>query len=250
MASPIADKLDIQEEIKVNEQKITSAGKTKWGSRSWLKLFVWFCAASFVAVILIIWISDARTRAVAKPYLFTDPQQISQSDVDRVAVVLGCSPTIAGRVNLFYQYRIDAAVELWFSGKVRGFIVSGDNRTKHYSEPDAMKASLIKAGVPEDKIICDYAGLCTLDSIVRADRNFGKNRLIIVSQEFHNERAICIAKHHQIDAVGYKARDVTGAGGARTHMREKLARVKMWLDLKILKTKPKHHEEKHVILGF
>ncbi|MEN3941397.1 ElyC/SanA/YdcF family protein [Prosthecobacter sp. SYSU 5D2] len=158
-----------------------------------------------------------------------------------VALVLGCSPSIGSRPNLFYQYRMEAAAALYHSGKVRALIVSGDNSTHLYDEPTAMKESLVAAGVPADRIYCDYAGFRTLDSVVRAKEIFGQSRFIIVSQRFHNERAVFLARQHGLEATGFNAEDVSRTFGLATHLREYLARVNAALDVTLLQTEPKFY---------
>src|SRR5690606_5258622 len=106
-----------------------------------------------------------------------------------IGLVLGTSDQIDGRENLYFRYRIDAAVELWKAGKVKLLIVSGDNRTQFYNEPKRMKAALVKRGVPRDRIVYDFAGLRTLDSVIRAKRIFGVDRVLVISQKFQNQRA-------------------------------------------------------------
>jgi len=157
----------------------------------------------------------------------------------RVGVVFGCDDKIGGRENLYFRYRIEAAADLWKSGRLQCLIVSGDNRTKHYNEPLRMREALIAAGVPPDRVVCDYAGLCTLDSVVRAKEIFGVGQVVFISQRFQNERAIYLARANGMDAVGFNAKDVQGRGGWRTRLREVGARVKMWLDVNILKTRPR-----------
>lgn len=159
----------------------------------------------------------------------------------RVALVLGCSPTVqSGRPNLFFRYRIEAAARLYHAGKASHLLVSGDNRTEYYDEPTAMTEALVKLDVPRDKIVRDYAGLSTLDSVVRAREIFGQDKLIIVSQTDHAVRAVYIAKVKGIDACAYPARDVGSVGGFKQHLREVLARVKTVLDVNILNRQPRH----------
>jgi SanA protein len=156
-----------------------------------------------------------------------------------VALVLGCSPKIGGSPNLFFKFRIDAAVALHRAGRVKAFIVSGDNGTKDYDEPTVMKEALVARGVPESAIYCDYAGFRTLDSVVRAQSIFGQSRFIIVSQHFHNERAIFLARRRGLDAVGFDAADVSRSMAPMTYLREYLARVQAVLDVTLLQTRPK-----------
>lgn len=156
------------------------------------------------------------------------------------ALVLGCAKTLPdGRNNLYFLYRVDAAAELYHAGIVRHLIVSGDNSREDYDEPTDMKDALVAKGIPPGRIHCDYAGFRTLDSVIRAREIFQQDRIIVVSQEFHAQRAVYIALHHGIDATGFAARDVTSSGGVRTRLRENLARVKAVLDLHLLRTSPK-----------
>lgn len=148
------------------------------------------------------------------------------------AVVLGTSPTGRnGGPNRFFHARIDACADLYDAGRIDRIIVSGDNRYVYYNEPAAMKSALVARGVPADVIFLDYAGFRTLDSVVRAKEVFGQSSFIVVSQRFHNERAVFIAGKKGIDAVGYNAGDVGFHYGFVTYVREWFARCKVFLDL-------------------
>ncbi len=103
-----------------------------------------------------------------------------------------------------------------------------------------MRQALVERGVPANRIVCDYAGLRTLDSVVRAKEIFGVTSLVFITQRFQNERAIYLAKAHGMDAFGFNARDVETRAGAKTKLREIGARFKMWLDIHFLKTRPRH----------
>ncbi len=166
----------------------------------------------------------------------------------KVGLVLGCSKYLSsGRNNLYFQQRIESAKELYFAGKVQFLLVSGDNSTKYYDEPTTMKKDLIQLGVPENKIFCDYAGLSTLDSVVRARQIFNENKFTVVSQDFHVRRAIYLGLAHDIDLVGYSTKGVSGVGSLKTEMRECLARTKALLDIHLLKTEPKFSGEQVTI---
>lgn len=156
-------------------------------------------------------------------------------------LVLGVSAKLPdGRENLYFKYRIKAAAELYHAGKVKHLIVSGDNRTADYNEPESMRKALISLGVPDSAITLDYAGLRTLDSVVRAKEIFSQEKITIISQRAHDERALLIAKHYKIDAIAFAADDVAFRSAIGSHVREWLARVKVLLDLYILHTAPKH----------
>ena len=156
----------------------------------------------------------------------------------RVGLVFGTSARINGLENLYFRYRIDATAKLWKAGKLKTVIVSGDNSSKYYNEPGKMKQALIERGIPAERIVCDFAGLRTLDSVVRAKEIFGLNSIVFISQRFQNERAIYLAKANGIDAYGFNARDVVSHAGIKTKVREIGARVLMWMDVHLLGTRP------------
>ncbi len=165
----------------------------------------------------------------AKNKTFWDSSKITKN---KVGLVLGTAKHLKnGNINLFFQYRIDATVELYKKGKIEFVLVSGDNGTKTYDEPVDFRDELIKRGIPENKIFLDYAGFRTLDSVVRAKKVFGLNSFTVISQEFQNERAIYLAEKNGIKAIGFNAEDINGKYGFRTHLREYFARVKVFLDI-------------------
>lgn len=156
----------------------------------------------------------------------------SDAPPNHVGLLLGTSPVLRnGKVNLYFKYRIDAAIELYRAGKVKYLLVSGDNSRSEYNEPLEMKNALIVRGIPENRIFLDYAGFRTLDSVVRAKEIFGQNTFTVISQKFHNERAVYLARHYDIEAIGFNAQDVSAYNGFKTRIREWLARVKVFVDL-------------------
>ena len=149
-----------------------------------------------------------------------------------VGLLLGTNPYLKnGQPNKYFLYRIEAAVQLYEAGKIEYILVSGDNHRNDYNEPEEMKRALINKGIPEERIVLDYAGFRTLDSVVRAKEVFGYDTFIVISQRFHNERALFLAKHHGIQAIGFDAQDVTAYYGFKTRVREYLARTKLFVDL-------------------
>lgn len=160
---------------------------------------------------------------------------------NRVGLVLGTSNRISnGSSNPYYTYRIDATVALFKAGKIKFILVSGDNGSIYYNEPNTIKKDLIKAGIPEEVIFLDYAGFRTLDSMVRAKFIFGLDNVTVISQKFHNERAIYIAEQKGLKAIGFNAQDLSTSQGFKVHFREYLARVKVFIDM-ILNTQPKFY---------
>ena len=172
----------------------------------------------------------------AKDRLYTSVDQIPYS---KVGLLLGTSRDGRnGHHNPYYDRRIAAALELLRAGKIKYILISGDNGRKTYSEPEMMRADLIAAGIDSTRIYLDYAGFRTFDSVIRLKAIFGQDSVTIISQKFHNERALYIAKKEGIYAIGYNAKDVGARQGLKTQMREKLARVKVFVDA-LFGTKPK-----------
>jgi SanA protein len=163
----------------------------------------------------------------------------------KVGLLLGTSKYITnGTKNLYFSYRIEAAIQLYYSGKIEFILVSGDNATIQYNEPITIKKELLKRGIPENRIILDYAGFRTFDSMIRAKEVFGQNELTVISQPFHNERALFIGRKNGMDVIGFNAKDVTDYTAFKTQLREKFARIKMLLDIYFLNTQPKFLGEK------
>ena len=162
-------------------------------------------------------------------------------------LVLGTSKYLwNGKRNLYYTNRIIAAVELYNCDKIDYIIVSGDNRARNYNEPITMYNDLVAAGIPRRKIILDYAGFRTLDSVVRGKEVFGQNQFTIISQLFHNQRAIYIARQKGIEAIAYNAGDEAGELPFKVQMREIAARMLVMIDLTTAK-QPHFLGEKVVI---
>jgi SanA protein len=163
----------------------------------------------------------------------------------QVALLLGTVPQLShGRINRYFQYRIDAVVQLYKAGKIKHIIASGDNRSKYYNEPLAMFKALTERGIPKSAITLDYAGLRTLDSVVRCREVFSQEDIVIISQAFHNKRALFISRFYGITAIGFNAEGVPWQDDVKTPTREYFARLKAVLDLYILRTKPKFLGEK------
>ena len=163
---------------------------------------------------------------------------------NRVGIVLGTAKKIkGGSPNPYYTNRIMATIALYNSGKINFVLVSGDNETIHYNEPMSIKKDLVSGGIPEEHIFLDYAGFRTLDSMVRAKEVFGLENVTVISQKFHNERAIYLAEKKGLKAIGFNANDISRNQGLKVQFREYFARVKVFIDL-FLNTQPKFYGDK------
>ena len=170
----------------------------------------------------------------AKGKVFSETDSITPT---KWGLLLGTTPQtrIGNRQNLFYKNRIDAAVQLYKAGKIEKILVSGAEKSlEGVNEVVCMRDSLVARGVDAGAIVLDGKGNRTLESVVRAVNVYGIHRFIVISQRFHNERAIYQAEHLDLDVngiTGFNADDVHTGTSFLIYLREYLARVKMFLDL-------------------
>ncbi|WP_087016006.1 SanA/YdcF family protein [Thaumasiovibrio subtropicus] len=195
------------------------------------------CAFSLVAIDQ--WISFRYRNDI-----YNDVQLIPER---RVGIVLGTSKYIGKTLNWFYQHRIDSALKLYDAEKVSVLLLSGDNAHRSYNEPWTMKRDFMRAGVPDENIVLDYAGFRTLDSIVRANKIFEANDLVVITQRFHCERALFLAEHNNIDAICFAAPMPGGLSGWKIRGREVLARFNAVVDVYLLNKQPKFLGPPHPI---
>ncbi|NAW51012.1 SanA protein [Elizabethkingia argentiflava] len=155
-------------------------------------------------------------------------KKISKIPTQKCALVLGTSPkTREGRANPYFISRLEAVMALYNLGKIKRIIVSGE-KSRNYDEPHAMKNYLIyNGGIPEYSIIEDPGGFNTQTSISRCKYIYQEHNIIIVSQRFHNVRALFIARKEKMNAYAFDAKDINAKESFyRNHAREFLARVK------------------------
>lgn len=156
-----------------------------------------------VPMFLLMLMIDFGTSYLVKDKVYT---QLTSLPYRENTMVLGTAKYyIGGSPNLYYKYRLQAAKYLYQAQKTSRLLMSGDNKTPYYNEPKVMTADLIKMGVPSQVIWQDYAGYKTLDSVIRAAKVMKIEPFIIISQQFHCERALFIAKVKGIDAICYVA---------------------------------------------
>jgi SanA protein len=208
------------------------------------KILIWTIITGLILSLIFILIANHRINKQTGNQVFNSIDSIPEN---KVGLLLGTSKYLkSGKSNQYFEYRISAAEKLFKSGKVKYIVISGDNSTDSYNEPQDMKDELIKRGIPGNKIYLDYAGFRTYDSVYRLKEIFGQENFTIISQEFHNRRAVYIANSLHLNAVGFNARDVDDYNGFKTKVRELFARVKVIIDITFNK-KPKFLGEKITI---
>lgn len=184
-------------------------------------LLALFCTAA---------LADIFISFQARRFSYNDPALLPAC---RYALLLGTAKYLGEQkaINRYYRYRMDAAVELWRAGKISAIVVSGSGLNQAVSETVCMQADLVAAGVPETAVWQDPAGMRTLDSIIRFKECFGDASVCIISQPFHNQRALVQAQFYGLNAVAYNARIIGWRAGFKIHLRERLARLRLWYDL-------------------
>lgn len=197
------------------------------------KISIWLFSIILISILGMI-ICDQYVAYNASGRLYEDVDSIPHR---KVGIILGTSPisTWNGRRNYYFDHRIKAGAELYKARKVDWLVVSGGdyrNSENGYDEPVAMRDSLIKQGVDSARIVLDYDGIRTLNSIAKMRDVYCQDSIVIISQKYHNERALYQARHLGIDAIGLNAK----TPGRRTSWwrnrgREVLARVKLFIDV-------------------
>lgn len=200
------------------------------------KIILTLSVFAFLFISAVVWaniwvVQTANTRLYDK---------IEDVPFNNVALLLGTSKyNKTGNTNLFFKYRIEAVTALFHTGKIKHILVSGDNKEISYNEPRDMRKALIANQIPDSCITLDFAGFRTLDSVVRCKKVFGQNKVTIVSQRFHLERALFIARKYNMDAIGFIAEDAPHQYGFYTYFREYLAKFLAVIDLYIINSSPK-----------
>ena len=199
-----------------------------------VKYSIWLICFISVICLLLMLICNQIVVNNAKGKVFSDIDSIKYN---KVGLLLGTTPQARiGRItNYFFVYRIDAAEQLYKAGKIEKILISGDEHSLDgVNEPECMRDSLVARGVPASAIFLDGKGYRTICSVVNTNKVYGLKSFTIISQKFHNERAIYQAEHLGLDVENiqaYNAKDPKSRRAYLTTIREYFARVKMFLDL-------------------
>ena len=202
--------------------------------KRYVKRITWTLAIMTFICLVMALVCNQIVVSNAKGRCFSEIDSITPT---KWGLLLGTTPQtrIGHRRNLFFKYRIDAAEELYRAGKVENILISGDeNSLDGVNEPQSMKDSLVAHGIPANCIYLDGKGFRTLDSMVRTCKTYGIKSFIIISQLFHNERALYLADHLGLDVENlqaYNAESPHTGWSFITYAREYLARVKMFWDI-------------------
>jgi SanA protein len=182
-----------------------------------------------------VWLSNTYASRI-----YASIDELPRDDQRSIAIVFGAGLTRSGEPTAALYDRVATAVDVYQRGLVQKLLLTGDNRFVDYNEPEAMRRTAVKLGVPAADLVLDYAGRRTYDSCYRAKEIFGVQRAILVTQAFHLERALYLCDAFGIDSVGVKADRRNYAGGAQTTwlIREALATVGAWIDVNVTRPTP------------
>lgn len=164
---------------------------------------------------------------------------IDKVEKNTFGLVLGTAKNVApNSPNAYFEHRMTAAAQLYHKGKVHHLLVSGDGGSKYYNEPRDMTAKLVSLKVPVSALTSDDSGLRTLDSIIRAKKIYQLEKVTIISDGFHVNRALFIARKAGLNAIAFSSQPVGLRHSFKTRVREYLARVLVVLDLYVFGTQP------------
>ena len=204
----------------------------KFSLPKFLRLGIWL----LLSLVLFVFGTNIWVVQSTKDHIY----DVNLAPINDVALVLGTSKrTSDGTPNRYFRERMETAATLYSNDRIKHILVSGDNRSKYYNEPRDMLQALGDLNIPERDISLDFAGLRTLDSVVRCKEVFNQEQVTIVTQEFHCYRSLFIAHFFGMNAVAVSADD-GGPIGNSLALREVLARTFAVIDLYVLQREPKY----------
>jgi len=205
----------------------------KWFRRITLGLITLGLVGLFVAYIV-----SLQVKSYTIHRLQASITEIPVEEPPRVAIVFGARVWSDGSPSHALYDRVVTAVELYRAGRVRKLLMSGDNSTHQYDEPTAMKQTAMQLGVPETDIVLDFAGRRTYDTCYRAKEIFEVQRAILVTQEFHQARALYLCSNLGVDSVGITANRRKYEGENYWAFREFFSIFSAWFEVNFLPFAP------------
>lgn len=184
-----------------------------------------FLGCLLLIIFLVFLIFNSRVMSVGKAHTVTVQQAAAMEDVDCV-IVLGCQVREDGSLSDMLRDRLDRALELYEQGAAPKLLMSGDHGQTNYNEVGAMKAYAIEQGVPSGDVFMDHAGFSTYETVYRAKEVFQAQKVLIVTQNYHLQRALYIAEKLGLEAYGVSADLHTYQNQWSRELREVLARCK------------------------
>lgn len=202
----------------------------------------WRVLLTFVIVgllgLLLIYFVNRHVHSVFDEKVKTSITEIPTEEPPRVAIVFGARVWSSGEASPVLYDRVLTAVELYRAGRVKKLLMSGDNPTQAYDEPTAMKKTAMELGVPEQDIVLDFAGRRTYDTCYRAKEIFEVRRAILVTQEFHQARALYLCNNLGVESVGITANRRKYQAERHWAFREFFSVASAWFEMNFLPFEP------------
>ena len=213
----------------------------------WFRRIVLFLLLIGLVGLFAIYFINWHIHSVSNAKLQTSMTEIPVENPPRIAIVFGAKVWDDKSPSPVLYDRVVTAVELYRAGRVKKILMSGDNPTESYDEPTAMKEAAVKLGVPESDIILDFAERRTYDTCYRAKEIFEVQRAILVTQEFHQARALYLCSNLGIDSVGITADRRQYEGSKYWSFREFFSVASAWLEMNFLPFEPIRGEKEPII---
>lgn len=159
---------------------------------------------------------------------------------ERVAIIFGAGLRRDGTPTAVLRDRVQTGADLFFSGRVERLLMSGDNQSAYYNEPEAMRQYAISLGVPEEAIVVDSAGTRTYNTCHRAKSVFGLESALLVTQRFHLPRALFLCNALGVRAAGVEANNLNYRKSSLLfwNIREQFATFTAFMDILLEKPTP------------
>ncbi len=207
----------------------------KFFKRLFISLFLLGAIGVAIIIAFKVWLNAAYASRI-----YESSDDLPSENTPRIAIVFGAGLTRSGEPTPALYDRVATAVDLYQRGIVNKLLLTGDNRFVNYNEPEAMRRTAVKLGVPDNDLVLDYAGRRTYDSCYRARDIFGVKRAILVTQAFHLDRALYLCDSFGIDSIGVVAdrRNYTQTSQTWWSIREAAATLAAWLDVNVIRPTP------------
>ena len=203
--------------------------------RLFITLLLLGATSAAILIAFNVWLHAAYAKRI-----YTAIDDLPRDEQPRIAIVFGAGLTRAGEPTPALYDRVATAADLYQRGVVSKLLLTGDNRFVNYNEPEAMRRTAERLGVPDEDLVLDYAGRRTYDSCYRAREIFGVKRAILVTQAFHLDRALYLCAAFGLDSIGVAAdrRHYTPATQTWWSIREAAATLAAWLDVNVRRPMP------------
>lgn len=200
----------------------------------WIWRILLTLLATGLAVTAVIYFIDRHLISVTSGKLQTSMTEIPIEEPKRIAIVFGARVWDDGSPSNTLYDRVITGVELYRAGRVKKILMSGDKTGENYDEPAAMKRLALELSVPEGDIILDNDGKKTYDTCYRAKEIFDVQKAILVTQDYHQPRALYLCNNLGVDSIGITANRRAYVNEWYYHVREFFSRANAWLEINFL----------------